>query len=102
MLCFLWFMFRLTDGYSGSDLTSLAKDAALGPIRGWLIVLLIAIADVARDVERHTKSKADDLGCAFESRPRQNIFLKININGIIQAFNLTVCHQKSPSITLNT
>ena len=25
---------RLTDGYSGSDLTSLAKDAALGPIRG--------------------------------------------------------------------
>lgn len=24
----------LTDGYSGSDLTGLAKDAALGPIRG--------------------------------------------------------------------
>lgn len=24
----------LTDGYSSSDLTSLAKDAALGPIRG--------------------------------------------------------------------
>ncbi len=24
----------LTDGYSGSDLTNLAKDAALGPIRG--------------------------------------------------------------------
>lgn len=24
----------LTDGYSGSDLTSLAKDAALAPIRG--------------------------------------------------------------------
>jgi spastin len=24
---------RLTDGYSGSDLTSLAKDASLGPIR---------------------------------------------------------------------
>lgn len=24
----------LTEGYSGSDLTSLAKDAALGPIRG--------------------------------------------------------------------
>lgn len=26
--------FRMTEGYSGSDLTSLAKDASLGPIRG--------------------------------------------------------------------
>lgn len=25
---------RHTDGYSGSDLTALARDAALGPIRG--------------------------------------------------------------------
>lgn len=25
---------RMTEGYSGSDLTSLAKDASLGPIRG--------------------------------------------------------------------
>ena len=25
---------RLTEGYSGSDITALAKDAALGPIRG--------------------------------------------------------------------
>lgn len=27
----------LTDGYSGSDLTSLAKDAALAPIRGMFV-----------------------------------------------------------------
>lgn len=27
-------LYRVTSGYSGSDLTSLAKDAALGPIRG--------------------------------------------------------------------
>jgi spastin len=26
-----------TEGYSGSDLTGLAKDAALGPIRGMYI-----------------------------------------------------------------
>lgn len=32
--------FRLTEGYSGSDLTSLAKDAALGPIRGMLEISL--------------------------------------------------------------
>ena len=25
---------QITEGYSGSDLTALAKDAALGPIRG--------------------------------------------------------------------
>lgn len=30
---------KLTDGYSGSDLTALAKDAALGPIRGRLLDL---------------------------------------------------------------
>ena len=28
--------FRLAEGYSGSDLNALAKDAALGPIRGKL------------------------------------------------------------------
>lgn len=28
----------LTDGYSGSDLTGLAKDAALGPIRGMILI----------------------------------------------------------------
>jgi SpoVK/Ycf46/Vps4 family AAA+-type ATPase len=31
----------LTDGYSGSDLTGLAKDAALGPIRGTFLTLQI-------------------------------------------------------------
>ena len=28
---------RQTEGYSGSDLTALARDAALGPIRGKLL-----------------------------------------------------------------
>lgn len=32
--CHVMQLHRLTSGYSGSDLTSLAKDAALGPIRG--------------------------------------------------------------------
>ena len=35
-MCILPVCFRLTVGYSGSDLTALAKDASLGPIRGEL------------------------------------------------------------------
>lgn len=30
-----------TESYSGSDLTNLAKDAALGPIRGELLIRLL-------------------------------------------------------------
>ena len=37
---FIIFHLSLTDSYSGSDLTSLAKDAALGPIRGKLTSLI--------------------------------------------------------------
>lgn len=44
-------VFRLTEGYSGSDLTSLAKDAALGPIRGvfarFYLLLFIIIYYIA-------------------------------------------------------
>ncbi len=32
----LYRLAELTSGYSGSDLTALAKDAALGPIRGMM------------------------------------------------------------------
>lgn len=31
----------LTDGYSGSDLTALAKDAALEPIRGFFLAYIL-------------------------------------------------------------
>ena len=41
-LCFFIYN-RQTEGYSGSDLTALARDAALGPIRGRSWVLLIWI-----------------------------------------------------------
>ena len=35
--------FRLTSGYSGSDLTALAKDASLGPIRGEQSILCLSL-----------------------------------------------------------
>ena len=35
--CFNYYS-RLTEGYSGSDLNALAKDAALGPIRGKCLI----------------------------------------------------------------
>ena len=34
----------LTEGYSGSDLTNLAKDAALGPIRGKALFFFMLIS----------------------------------------------------------
>ena len=34
------FTYRLAEGYSGSDLNALAKDAALGPIRGKVLETL--------------------------------------------------------------
>lgn len=38
-------MSELTEGYSGSDLTGLAKDAALGPIRGKILRFQIYISN---------------------------------------------------------
>ena len=43
-LSFFLLMYRLTENYSGSDLTALARDAALGPIRGRMLVKIIVMA----------------------------------------------------------
>ena len=41
-------------------------------------------------VEHQINSSANNWGRAFESRSRQNICLKINMNVIIQGYTLTV------------
>lgn len=42
LMFIILFDLRLAEGYSASDLTSLAKDAAMGPIRGecWLLSIM--------------------------------------------------------------
>ena len=44
-------MCRLTENYSGSDLTALARDAALGPIRGRRLVEMNGANDDDSDNE---------------------------------------------------
>lgn len=40
----------VTEGYSGSDLTGLAKDAALGPIRGTSISVNAHVTHLVKDM----------------------------------------------------
>lgn len=44
---------QYTEGYSGSDLTALAKDAALGPLRSLGETLLDTPADQVRPIQFH-------------------------------------------------
>ena len=50
----------------------------------------IRLATVSQ-YEYQNKTRAEDWGLVFESQSRQTIFLKINMNDMIQGFNLTWC-----------
>ena len=43
----------------------------------------VYIAVIAQRIESQTKSRADDWGCAFECRSRQNVYQKTDYKPII-------------------
>lgn len=94
----------LTDGYSGSDLTNLAKDASLGPIRGTLYLLKlisllpsIDILDLFRTfytfvIFRNEPGRIEKLGCVESKADCCERFQRITEEGQTQCIHAYFTH----------
>ncbi|ELT94540.1 hypothetical protein CAPTEDRAFT_225098 [Capitella teleta] len=77
------YLASVTEGYSGSDLTNLAKDAALGPIRGKLIQLdaqQLKVVDAKEMREVNLKDFIESLKKVRRSVPQDSLVKYTNWN----------------------